>query len=490
MGLLSRLFSRRPQQPVKQARAFDAAVFNRLTAGWITSSSSLDADLRAGLDTMRSRSREMCQNNEYAVRFLSMVRANIVGPKGFRLIARVENKPGEADNLANDAIERSWADWGRMGVCEVGSRHTLVSALHAASNSLAQDGEILIRKWRGAQAGNPYRFAFQLLDPTRLATQLNRDEMAGQNAIVMGVEIDSMTRPVAYHLRTAGQQIERVPAADIIHAFVPFGVEQTRGVPWMHAAIRRLHDLGGYREAAIIAARIGASKMGFFAPSAEANPEEIPDGWSASGTPYMSAEPGEFGVLPAGVNFEQFDPAYPHEQFDAFIKAALRGIAAGLGVSYHGLSNDLTEVSFSSIRSGTLEERDQWRVLQDWFSAAVVEPLFSEWLRMGLLSGAIRMPNGSTLPPAKADKFSAHTWQARTWEWVDPARDADAIVTKLQNNLTTLTHEVSQQGYDLEEILQSKQRERELFAQYGVPYPGDETTTGGAITGAGNNAVD
>ena len=68
-----------------QRRAFEAAAFTRLTAGWITSSNTLDADLRAGLDTMRARSREMCQNNEYAVRFLAMVRANVIGPQGFRL---------------------------------------------------------------------------------------------------------------------------------------------------------------------------------------------------------------------------------------------------------------------------------------------------------------------------------------------------------------------------------------------------------------------
>ena len=142
-------------------------------------------------------------------------------------------------------------------------------------------------------------------------------------------------------------------------------------------------------------------------------------------------------------------------------------------MSYHGLSGDLTEVSFSSIRSGTIEERDQWRVLQTWFADAVLEPVYTEWLRMALLSGAIKMPNGSALPAAKLDKFAAHTWQARTWEWVDPESDANAIVTKLGANLTTLTHEAGKQGLDLEEILQTKQRERELYAQYGIPYPGD-----------------
>lgn len=471
MGIISRLFgSKAPAVPAR--RSFDAAAHNRLTSSWMASTSTLDADLRAGLDTMRARSREMVQNNEYAVRFLSMLRANIVGPQGARLISRVENTPGKADNLANDAIEWAWFDWGKLGVCEVGGRHSFTTAMHASVNSLGQDGEILIRMWRGAAARNKFGFAFQLLDPARLDTTLNREQTSGANAIVMGVEIDGFTRPVGYWLRKKINTTEReyVPAADIIHAFLPMGAEQTRGIPMMHAAIRRLHDLGGYREAAIIAARIGASKMGFFTASADADPAQLPDGYEADGTPYQSAEPGEFGMLPQGFDFKSFDPDYPHAQFDAFLKASLKGIAAGLGVSYHGLSCDLTEVSYSSIRSGTIEERDQWRVLQDWFIGAVIERLYTEWLRLALLNGAITMPTGAALPAAKADKFSRHTWQARTWEWVDPESEANATVTKIENNLSTYSEELSRQGIDLEEFLQTKQREREMFAQYGVPY--------------------
>ena len=72
-----------------QRRAFDAATFNRLTAGWQAATAAIDADLRAGLDTVRARSRELAQNNEYAVRFLAMVRANLIGPAGYRLIAPI-----------------------------------------------------------------------------------------------------------------------------------------------------------------------------------------------------------------------------------------------------------------------------------------------------------------------------------------------------------------------------------------------------------------
>ena len=450
---------------------------DRLTASWMTSTQSLDADLAAGLDKLRQRSRDMVQNNEYAVRFLAMVRANVVGPQGFRLQCRVEDRPGVSDNQANAAIEQAWMEWSKYGVCDIGGRHSLVSALHACANMLAQDGEVLIRLHYGSRARNAAGFAFQLLDPSRIATQLNRDPSEGVNAIVMGVEMDDTTRPVAYWLRPKidSQHAVRIDGSEIIHRYLPTGPEQTRGIPWMHAAIRRLHDLGGYREAAIIAARIGASKMGFYTVSPDIDPASLGDGLQPDGVPYASAEPGEFGLLPQGVSFENFNPDYPHDQFDAFIKAALRGIAAGLGVSYHGLSNDLTEVSFSSIRSGTLEERDQWRVLQDWFSAAVLEPIYREWLRMSILSGVITLPSGAALPATKFDKFLAHTWQPRTWEWVDPESDANAIRIRLETGLTTLSYEAAKSGLDLEEILQTLAREREMFAKYGIERPGTET---------------
>ncbi|MBK7121299.1 MAG: phage portal protein [Comamonadaceae bacterium] len=73
------------------------------------------------------------------------------------------------------------------------------------------------------------------------------------------------------------------------------------------------------------------------------------------------------------------------------MKTRLRSIASGMGVTYHGLANDLEGVNFSSIRSGTLEERDAWMVLQDWFAEAFLRPVFGEWLSWSLTKGAIRL---------------------------------------------------------------------------------------------------
>ena len=51
------------------------------------------------------------KNNDYAKKFVGMVQNNVVGPDGFRLQVRIEDRPGVPDRLASAAIEAAWADW-------------------------------------------------------------------------------------------------------------------------------------------------------------------------------------------------------------------------------------------------------------------------------------------------------------------------------------------------------------------------------------------
>jgi lambda family phage portal protein len=455
-------------------RRFEAAAVNRLTESWMATQASIDAELRGDLDRLRRRSRDLAKNNEYMAKFLRMVRNNVIG-QGMVLQSRPMDGL-QMDSLAAAAVERHFAEWAKPMHCSASGRMGLWTMMRSAADSLARDGEMLIRLRPGKGL---YGLHLQPLDVERLDTTHNVARTGGQNAIIMGVEVDEDHRPVAYHLlrqlpgnlrggETRGER-ERVPADQILHAFLPLEPEQTRGVPWAHAAMRRLNDLGGYREAAVIAARIGASKMGFFTtPEADMVPQ---DGKSAEGVPYTSAQAGEFGVLPAGVGFQSFDPAYPHEQFGEFTKAALRGIASGMGVSYNSLANDLEGVNFSSIRSGVLEERDEWMVLQDWFVEQVLDPIFHRWLQVGLAAGTITQISGkgpSALPLAKREKFAQHLWMPRRWGWVDPLKDVQATVLAIQHNLSTTTDANARNGVDIEDVFATKRREKELAAQYGV----------------------
>ncbi len=475
-------------------RDFTGASTGRLAGGWNTRNISANAELYRALDTLRARSRDLCNNNDYAKRFLGMVAANVVGGTGFTLQSRIYDAPKTPDTAANAAVERAWARWCARGVCDVAGRLSMKDIQNLAITASARDGEALVRIVRGSAAGNAFGFALQVLDVDRIDTQLVRAAAAGVNEIKMGVEIDGFGRAVAYWLRpyhpgelflVDSAQIRahvRVPASEVIHGFRPDRPEQLRGLPWMHAAMARLNNLGGYEEAAVIAARVGASKMGFFETPDGTAPG---DGEDEEGVPFTEVEPGQFGVLPAGSKFNAFNPDYPHQMYEQFVKACLRGVSSGLGVAYHALANDLTSVSFSSIRSGTLEERDQWMAIQAWFIEAFLEPIFMQWLQAALAFGQIKLDNGSALSVAKIDKFSAHAWQPRRWQWVDPKNDMEANILAVENGFKSRQAICAELGGDFEDVLVQLKAEQDLAEQLGVklgksPEAGPDSDGGGA----------
>lgn len=473
-------------QPVRvlgpARRNYAAAQVGRLTDGWTTTPLSSTATLLGQLDVLRARSRELHRNNDYARKFQQLVEVNLVGPQGFRFESRVVMEDGTTpDTLARTAIESAWDRWCQRGTCDASGRLSFREVCKLLAKAAARDGEYLARWVRGSFPGNPFGLAIQVLDVNRIDTQLNRSAAEGVNAILMGIEVDSYLRPVAYHLRPAMQgdvyhlarnpaPSQRIPADEILHGFVADTPEQVRGVPWMHAAMLRLNNLGGYEEAAVIASRIGASKMGFFVSPDGTPPETmLSSGDGSAAQPFVSdASPGQFDTIPQGYDFKPFNPDYPAAMFGDFVKANLRGIASGLGVSYHSLANDLEGVNFSSIRSGTLEERDGWMLLQAWFIDSFLEPVFAEWLRFALANGQCRMPGGSSLPLAKLDRFTAHAFQGRRWTWVDPKKDMEAHILAMQAGLTSPQQVASAMGQDLEEVLTQIQTANAMATSLGV----------------------
>lgn len=470
-------------QRTQAHRSYAAAQQTRLTSTWTVTSQSIDHDLFRQLKPLRARSRDLMANNDYAKKFKGMVGTHVVGPTGFTIKAGVKEVSANGkitiDTAANSAIENHFYKWSKPRNCDVTGKNSFPSLCRLLIQTVARDGEALVRKVYGKDAG-PYGFQLQVLAVDRLDIDYNRD-LGGGYTIRMGVEINPYQKPIAYHILTkhpgdnfyntdVAGRYTRVPAEDIYHIFIADDAEQTRGVPWMHSAMLRLQNIGGYEEAAIIAARVGASQMGFFT-TPDGNGEAVADGKDAKDGLYTEAAPGEFGVLPEGYDFKPFDPDYPTAMYDPFMKACLRGVASGLNVAYNTLSSDLEGVNFSSIRTGVLEERDNWMVIQNWFIDILLDDVFSEWLRYALLKGAIKNENGAALPAAKYDKFNNAVWKGRRWQWVDPQADIKANIEAVNNRFKSRSDVADELGKDFEENLHSIKAEDELAKTLGVEMP-------------------
>jgi lambda family phage portal protein len=430
---------------------------------WISESTSINTDIQEQGRALRARARDLEQNSDYVAKFLQLIEVNVIGEHGVRLQAKARTSRGKPDSRTNRIIERAWNDWARPGSCSADGRLSWQDIQRLAARSIARDGEVIIRLVRG----NGLKLIVYEAD--YLDQELNSDRTDSTDQIIQGIEVARTGEPVAYHLlkRHPGdagiwqdprREHERVPAADILHIYRSDRPGQIRGASWLAPAMIHLLMLNRYERAEMAAAEISAKKLGFYKTPTGDWLEESDDA-----TEYgLPNDINGLGMteLPAGVDMGLLDPNHPVTAFGDYVRAVLRGIATGLGVSYHALSGDLTAVSFSSIRSGTLEERDRWRSIQQWIIQHLHQRVFDAWITESV--------GNLGVSAAELNRVNLAAWQPRGWQWVDPQKDINAALTAHEAGLISLSDIAAAQGRDLESVYEQIQKDAELAKQYGL----------------------
>ena len=457
-------------------RKYQGANTGRLFSDFMASSTSADAEIKDQLRILRERSRDLARNDAYIARYLNLMVSNIIGSNGIRLSLKARNDDGNLDVSGNRIIEREWQKWGRRGNCTLDGKKSFLDCQKIFVESLARDGEVLVR--HAISNSSPYGYKIQFLEADHLDETKNEVNKVTGNKIKMGVEVDKHDKPVSYHLfknhphdntYTSPREHIVVPASEIIHAYMPTRPEQTRGVPFTASAMPNIKMLNGYMEAEITAARVSASKMGFFV-SGDGD-SYVGDGYEDGFSPIFEATAGSFEQLPAGMDFKAFDPDHPSTAFPAFTTQVLRSVASGLNISYHSLTNDLSSVNYSSLRAGSLEDREMYRMYQRFVIEHFMMPIFQNWLNMAISRGALIMnpDNGVPLSMSKYDKFADNAnFIPRSFSWVDPQKEMLASIHGMQNGLISYQDVQSNYGRDVEELFEQHEREQRLAEQYGI----------------------
>ncbi|RKR02599.1 lambda family phage portal protein [Kushneria sinocarnis] len=424
-----------------------------------------------------ARSRHLLLTNDYARGFLRQARQNIVGHQGIGLQAQARDRDGSLDDAANDAIEADWRRWSGREHCDISGRRSLRQLCNRAVEDAAANGEFMFRVVIGRNV-NAWGIALQVLDPQRCPVDYSVDRLSGGRFIRHGIEYNRNGRAIHYLFSTldpsesdytvGGRHFVKVPASEMLHGFLEDLVGQRRGLPWMVTAVMRMRHLDGFEQSALVNARIGAAKGGFFewdegrAPDRDDEADEEPL--------YLDAEPGSFQELPEGLRFKGWEPQFPNGELAPFSKQMLRGIATGLGVSYNTLANDLEHVSFSSIRQGTLNEREHWKDLQEWLIESLMDPLFDLWLPRALLKGIpLPLRPGATLRPDRLEKYRERVWQPRRWDWVDPDKDSKTAERDMRNKVRSPSQVIRERGGDPRSVWRQYAADRQAMLDAGIP---------------------
>ena len=475
-------FKRRqePQAPRPfGARAFAAAEVSRVLGAWKWDGGFSNQEVAASLASVRARSREMAKNNGDFAKFIQLFKANVVGASGFRLKSTAV-KSIDAPDLDADAaymVEYHFARWcGNRAWCDVTGTKKFAALCRLAAEYWARDGECFA--WIDRHAQNAYGVALRVVRPDACPEWMQGTTPDG-NWIRNGVEVAPETfRPVAYYFDAREEDrtlpvvhggrthhLMRVPADDVVHVYTQHDETQTRGVPLAHAALRIGKMLEQYNEAELVAAREEANTIGIFhAPlGREGEISALNEDRESVGALTQDSRPGQKVVLPEGWDYKTDTPQHPNREVTAFKATMKRDLANALNVEYANFANDWGGVNYSSVRAGTLAERDCWMMLQDDFVDQFCTPVFRAWLASFLRLGA-----SGNLRASDFERLAEHEFRGRRWAWVDPMRDVNAAVVAVEHNWKTNAQVAAEYGADYDDNLEQAAYEAGQREKFGI----------------------
>ena len=465
-------------------RGFQAAQTDRLLAGWKYDGGFTPSEISSFLDTIRGRSRQMAKDSPHFRRWLQLSAINIVG-EGFALKSTPhDGAPGGKDYKLDEQAARfiEWHWWRFCNYrdpstgltwCDATGRKTDAEIDRLNVKTQKRDGEYFIHIMR--TSANPYGVAWRVLRPDWCDHTYNSAGLTNGNIVHCGVEMtEHDRRPVAYYFHTVpknayafngrGLPLVRIPATEIIHGFTQEDEDQPRGIPEGYAGLMKLKMIDELDRAELTAAREDACSTRSYEADRAADIDAFsdltqPDNSDAAQALMAEKEPGQSMILPPGWREKVNTPQHPNREHAPFKDGMLKDVASAFGVEYSNYTNNWSGVSFSSVRVGTISERDGYIVQQNDFISQCKTPQFLAWLR-SFLSLSV----SGLLPIAKFEKFAEHEYRGRRWMWVDPMKDMNAAVIAVDRKWKTNTQVASDMGSDYADNVETWKREQLLVA--------------------------
>lgn len=466
--------------------AFDGAGSGRRLQAWRPPGTGINSLISSNLSDLRNRSRDVERKNPWVRSAVSSYTANAVGT-GIKPMSLVENEG------KRQQIQQLWEGWtdesDADGVSDFYGQQGLVV------NSLFTAGEVLARfRPRRASDGLLVPLQIQLIEADHLDHGYNTLAPNG-NKIIAGIEFDALGRRAAYWLwrdhpgewtigMTSGERV-RIPASEIIHVYQPLRPGQVRGVPWLSTVLLRLRDLLEYEDAELVRKKFAAMFTAFITKVED--PSSIStDGLDDDGEYVGALEPGTTQLLKPGEDVKFSQPADVGANYDIFMKWVLRSIAAGIGVTYEQLTNDLSDVNFSSIRAGLNEFQRKCEALQEQVVVfQFCRPIWRRWMTEAVFAGALSLPGFAANP----GRWLRCHWKAPGWRYVNPEVEVAAEQAEIRNGTNSRRRIVSGKGLDVEVIDSENAADNARADTLGLVYDSDarKTARNGATKTAGGD---
>ena len=447
-----------------------------------------DAEVKKAWRLVAARCRDQAQNNPLISGAIERICANVVrnGIMPQFKFRTVENDKQEnkLDRLVNGRWRNLFLRWSRY--CDSTGHDSYGALQKLGLRHMWIDGQYLIHRVYDSSLPGVVPLRLEMLEFDQLDALVD-GRLASGNIARKGIEYGpQFGRPVAYHLfdRHPGDYLAygnrpktiRIPASEIIHVWERRRISQFSGIAWMVAVVMEAYRMEDFRHITQDAARTQALLFGFLEsaipgfnlgtgipPGGQARPYSP----AATGTEKApeSFEPNSIQSVPPGTKMNMITPTHPGDNYEPFVKDSQRWQSAGIGISFEAYTNNYTDASYASARSGSLEERLSYRGQQQFLEEKVNRKIMAWFIEAAFISGLapVRMAGYAKNPQLYHEMAEG---QFPGWGWVDPHNDARAAEKLLQLTLDTHRRQAAQRGQDWDEDLDTLMDEELRLLEY------------------------
>ena len=477
-----------------QARAFEAMTGSysggsrsrRALKEWKTQTGDADADILYDLPLLRERSRDLLRNAPIAVGAIGTSLANVVGT-GLKLQSRIDAEflglTEEEADAWEDHTEREWRLFSESQECDISRTLNFFGLQALAFRQTLENGDVFALLPRIDRSGSPYSLKVQLIEADRVC---NKDYATDTETLIAGVEKDLATgAPISYHVMNQHPGMIRyiqkgaftwtvVPAfgaktnlRNVLHLYEMTRPGQTRGVPFLAPVMETLKQLDRYTEAELMAAVVSGLFTVFVKSESGALDFDVTTGMgvetgAAASDDEMKLGNGVVVGLKKNESIESANPGRPNTAFDPFVTAILEQIGAALGIPYEVLIRHF-QSSYSASRAALLEAWRFFRSRRVWLVSAFCQPVYEIWLYEAVASGRIAAP-GFFTDPLVRKAYCGSLWVGDSPGYVDPQKDVDAAVARMEGKLSTLDEETALiTGGDFQENVRQMAKEKRML---------------------------
>ncbi|MCY1288690.1 phage portal protein, lambda family [compost metagenome] len=471
--------ARRIRHTSSRIRAsYEGAGQGRRSQSWDAPEAALNAVAIPALPTLRKRSRAAVRNDPYAFSAISRRVSSLIGT-GITPRSRI------ADKALRERLNQLWEDW--TDESDADDRTDFYGQQALIARMVEESGECFVRlRYRRREDGLAVPLQLQVLAPEFVPLDRNFTTRRG-NIVRAGIEFDQVGKRVAYWMykshpgdpRAAGanyNQLNRVPADQVLHIFEPLEGGQLRGVPRLAPVLLRLKALDNYDDAVLFRQEVSNLFAGFITrPRGDGPPEldpitGLPVQKDTDGVPMVGLEPGTMQELMDGEEVTFSDPPDAGNTYVDFMRQQLQAVAAGVDLPYELLTGDMGDISDRVLRVLLNEFRRRIEQLQ--FSVYVYQlcrPVRAAWLDAAWLSGVLDLPDF----PARRREYLRTRWVPQGWAYLHPVQDVQGKLLEIKGGLASRSEHVLRTGYDAQQIDEENAEDNTRAQELGLDYTTD-----------------